>query len=309
MTSLEAPTLNNTVGALLISVVGASLLYGTTTLQAYWYYHHYPRDSLLHKISIATLWALDTIHLAMIVHALYLYVISGFGNNDGLDKILWSIKAQIAISVVVVLLVQSLYAHRVWILGGYHRGILGYFVVIIVLAGFAVGLVLAVKINTIDSYLDIGSIGWSINASLATTTATDFLIAGAMCYYLRKSKTTMYLLLNTRISRLMEYTLSSGLFTSACSLSAMFSYILLPDTFIYLAIQFILTKLYVGSFFAMLNARQRPEGIKSDVESSTKTPLRIHFHATCTSSHAPTSPRSLPLSVSSPKSKAVSIVS
>jgi len=85
-----------------------------------------------------------------------------------------------------------------------------------------------------------------------------------MCLYLWKSK-GMVARLNSKISIVMQYTLSSGLLTSACSLSAMFSYLLLPDTFVYLALSFLLTKLYVGSFLAMLNARERPR--QSDEES------------------------------------------
>lgn len=43
-----------------------------------------------------------------------------------------------------------------------------------------------------------------------------------MCFYLRKSKGEEQRL-NTRISRVMQYTLNSGLLTSACSLSALFT--------------------------------------------------------------------------------------
>lgn len=39
-------------------------------------------------------------------------------------------------------------------------------------------------------------------------------------------------------------------------------YILLPYTLVFVALEFLLSRLYVGSFFAMLNAREpRPEGI------------------------------------------------
>ncbi|KAF5376642.1 hypothetical protein D9615_007877 [Tricholomella constricta] len=308
MPSLEGPTLDNTVGALLLGLVGSAFLYGVTTLQAYWYYHCFHRDSLLHKCSVSLLWALDTFHLALTIHAVYLYVVTGFGNLDGLlhvnkgerqnpapELILtraYCAKVQVAINVVVILLVQSLYTYRVWILGGYHRGLLGYFVIAVVSGGFAIGIILAYQIFTVVTYKDLDGVSWAINASLATSTAIDFMIAGAMCFYLRKSKGSQTRL-NSRISRMMQYTLSSGLFTSACSLSAMFSYILLPDTFVYLGIQFILTKLYVGSFFAMLNARERPREPKGDTENSYATPLRVQLHSD-SSFQSPSLPSTLP---------------
>lgn len=69
---------------------------------------------------------------------------------------------------------------------------------------------------------NVGLLQWSIISSLATSTTIDFAIAAAMCFYLRKSKGDEQRL-NTRISRVMQYTLNSGLLTSACSLSALFT--------------------------------------------------------------------------------------
>ncbi|KAH9477178.1 hypothetical protein JR316_0011096 [Psilocybe cubensis] len=79
----------------------------------------------------------------------------------------------------------------------------------------------------------------------------------------------------------MQYSLSSGLLTSACSLSAMFTFILMPNTFIFIALEFLVTQLYVGSFVAMLNARERKLGNTSYAEDtytqpSWKRPLRSH---------------------------------
>ncbi|KAF8868475.1 hypothetical protein CPB84DRAFT_1807936 [Gymnopilus junonius] len=298
--SLADQTLDNTIGAILIGIVGAALVFGITTLQTYWYYHTYPNDALLHKCSVAVLWTLDAFHLALVVHAVYTYAVIGFGNWLRLLEITWSIKLQASINVVIVLIVHSLYAMRVWLLGGYHRGILGYIVALVVLGGFAIGIVLAYLIYTIRSYIELESISWAINAALATSTTIDFIIAGAMCYYLRKSKGSITRL-NSRISTVMQYTLSSGLFTSACSLSAMFCYILLPNTFIFLALEFLLTKLYVGSFIAMLNARERKrdgvcscDGLATEPSWSWKRHLNLH---TASSSRSPRPQSTLTLNV------------
>ncbi|KAF8956754.1 hypothetical protein BDZ97DRAFT_1925126 [Flammula alnicola] len=261
--SLANQTLDNTVGALLLGVVGASLLFGITTLQTYWYYHSYPNDSRLHKCSVALLWILDAFHLTLVVHATYVYVAKGFGNILGLLDINWSLKLQLSVNVVIILIVHCLYTTRVWLLGGYHRGVLGYVVAAVVAGGFvngvtAIGVVLAYLVYTIQTFPELEKIAWAINAALGASTTIDFVISAAMCYYLSKSKGSVTRL-NSRISTIIQYSLSSGLLTSACSLSAMFSYILMPNTFIFLAIEFLLTKreFYVGSFIAMLNARER----------------------------------------------------
>ncbi|KAG5722999.1 hypothetical protein E4T56_gene16687, partial [Termitomyces sp. T112] len=51
---------------------------------------------------------------------------------------------------------------------------------------------------------------------------------------------------------------------------------------------------YVGSFFAMLNARQRTENGSSrhDLESSRGTQLRVHLHTVSYTTATPSSPPS-----------------
>jgi len=128
----------------------------------------------------------------------------------------------------------------------------------VVAGGFVIGTVLAYESFRLETFTDVQLISWAIESSFAASTAIDFLISMSMCFYLRKSK-GLQSRLNSRISTVMQYSLSSGLFTSACSLSCLFTYILLPNTLVYLGLEFLLTKLYVGSFLAMLNARQRSE--------------------------------------------------
>ncbi|EKM74781.1 hypothetical protein AGABI1DRAFT_132898 [Agaricus bisporus var. burnettii JB137-S8] len=253
--SLESVTLDNTVGALFTGVLAAVFLFGVTTLNMYWYYHLYPKDNLLHKWAVAVLWVLDTLHVALTIHAVYSYIVKGFGSLPGLEEVIWSIKLQVLVNVLIILLVHSLYALRVWILGEIHHGIVGYFVAFIVLGGFAIGIVLAYQTYTVDTFAEIGRISWIINSAFATATGIDFVITAAMFYYLWKSRIVASRL-DSRISTVMQYTLSSGLLTSACSLSALFCYILLPNTFVFLGLEFILTKLYVLSFLSLLNARQ-----------------------------------------------------
>ncbi|KAJ7493959.1 hypothetical protein FB451DRAFT_1020590 [Mycena latifolia] len=248
--------LGNTLGAVFFGVVFSCILFGVSSLQVYWYYHYYPHDGLLHKCSVGLLWLLDATHLSLTIFSTYHYGVLGFGDLPRLQEVNWAIKLHTAINVVIILQVQALYAYRVWVLGGYHHGVLGYLVAAVVLGGFAIGAVLAYETYTIDNWLDTPQIGWAIEASFAASTSIDIVISIAMCYYLRKSK-GKELRINSRISGLMQYTLSSGVFTSACSLACLFSFIAMPNNLIFLALSYILTRLYVNSFTAMLNARQR----------------------------------------------------
>ncbi|KAF7430980.1 hypothetical protein PC9H_006695 [Pleurotus ostreatus] len=249
-------TLNNTIGALYIGTVIAAVLYGFTTLQTYWYYHWYARrDTRVHQFAVAGLWTLDTLHLILICHGAYHYMVTGFGNFIGLLGLVWSLKLQVTINVLIIFLVHSLYTYRVWLLGGYHKnGLMAYIVCAVLMAGFAIGVVLAYEVYSVGTFADHEKMGWVIIASLATSTAIDFVIAGAMCYYLKKSKSPQSHL-NSKISTLMQFVLGSGFLTSATSMAALIAYVVMPDTLIFIGIESFLTKLYINSFFAMLNAR------------------------------------------------------
>ncbi|KAJ7720169.1 hypothetical protein B0H16DRAFT_390396 [Mycena metata] len=252
----QAPTLSNTLGAVFFGVVSSCILFGVSTLQVYYYYHYYPNDSLLHKGSVAILAVLDSLHLGLSIFTSYHYGVVNFGIQESLGEVLWSIKLLITINVVIVLLVQSLYTYRVWLLGGYHHGILGYLVTAVVLGGFAIGIVLAYETYTINTWSDATNIAWAVEASFAASTLIDIIISIAMCFYLRKSKGRQSEL-NSRISTLMQYTLSCGVFTSAFSVACLFTFIMIPNSLIFLALSFLLTRLYMNSFMAMMNARER----------------------------------------------------
>jgi len=290
---MQAQTLENTVGAAFLGVVFSSMFFGFTSLQAYYYFHNYPSDRKLFKVSVAVLWVLDALHLCLIIEATWHYIVIGFGSLKGLEVVTWSIKLQIAINVIIVLIVQGLYALRVWWLGGYHGGILGYIVAGVVLGGFVIGTVVVYETYQLTFYTELGNMAWAIEASYATSTSIDFVISLAMCHYLMKSRGNISAL-NSKISTVMQYTLSSGLFTSACSLASLFTFIFMPNTFVFLGLTFLLNQFYVGSFLTMLNARRR-------AHSRQDSSISLITRSSSSQNRSPTSPMSDPESQLSSK--------
>ncbi|KAF8798692.1 hypothetical protein BYT27DRAFT_7122973 [Phlegmacium glaucopus] len=265
--SVVQPTLDNTVGALLLGILFSALVVGINISQAYFYFHEFPNDSRLHRLAVIEVsWGslIDVFHLALVVHGAYTYIVTGFGDTDAMMVITWYQMLLIihqsiltSLKVVVIVIVQSLYAMRVYLLGDYHRGILRYIVMcdvfLLIRVPSLTGFFSSCSVHT---YLELSKVSAIINAGSALSTLNDFVIAAAMCYYLRKSK-GLISELNSRISIIIQYTVASGLLTSAFSLSSLFSYISLPHTFVFVALQFLLTKLYIGSYLALLNARER----------------------------------------------------
>ncbi|KAF8808600.1 hypothetical protein BYT27DRAFT_7096300 [Phlegmacium glaucopus] len=255
--SVVQPTLDNTVGALLLGILFSALVVGINISQAYFYFHEFPNDSRLHRLSVGSslfCFLIDVFHLALLVHGAYTYIVRGFGDTDALMVITWYVFIRNACVFTSVLSVATICEERFLYhnsVGGYHRGILRYIVVTLVATGFVIGIVFSYKMC--DVFL---LIRWVINTGSAISTLNDFVIAAAMCYYLRKSKGLINEL-NSRISTIIQYTVASGLLTSAISLSSLFSYMFLPQTFVFVALQCLLTKLYIGSYLSLLNARER----------------------------------------------------
>ncbi|PPQ81431.1 hypothetical protein CVT26_007479 [Gymnopilus dilepis] len=265
-------TLDNTIGASYLGSAAASILYGITLVQTYMYYLTYPNDWTFQRISrmkVGILILLDTLHLAVTIHAVYHYVISSFGNVLALELIVWTFKLQTALNVVVVLFVQSLYALRVWKLGRHFHRLWPALVILAVASGYVIGILLAVKVYHIDAFIELSTVSWVIYASFASATAIDIILAIAMCYYLGKSRSsfsgTTY-----RIVKVMQYVLVSGFLTSACSLSALITFATMPTTLIFLGIEFLLTKLYINSYLAMLNARKSVRDDESSAFSMSR---------------------------------------
>lgn len=84
-------------------------------------------------------------------------------------------------------------------------------------------------------------------------TFLDILITSSLWYLLASSRTGFY---NTDclITRLIRYTIDNGCLTSICALASIIICAVMPNSSIFLSIQFIVAKLYVNSYIALLNA-------------------------------------------------------
>jgi len=275
------------MGAAFLGTIFASIFYGITNLQVYLYYQNYHNDWHVQKYSVALLWVLDTLHLSLTIAAVYHYLINSFGLTPALELVVWTFKLQIAVNIVIICVVQTLYAIRVWKLGRHNQRIWPILVALVVVSGYAIGIVLAVKTYRISTWADISEMSWVIYASFAWTTANDVVIAIAMCFYLIRSRSE-FSGTNNKIIVIVRMILASGSLTSACSLAALIAFAAMPNTLVFLGIEFLLTKLYINSFLAMLNARH----VVRDQDTATRHSLslnKIMNIRTATSSHVVTS--------------------
>ncbi|KAG0698130.1 hypothetical protein DFH29DRAFT_113120 [Suillus ampliporus] len=244
--------LGNTFGALFIAVIIAAVLFGLSNVQAFLYFQtHRGTGISFHKLVVIWLWIFDALHLALIVHCVYYYLVTNYANISALTEIVWSFK--IAIDAILIYVVQLMYAYRIWIFSKGRSRALPITVSIVVLLVVVPAIVATWSVYRCHVFMDFIGIAWATFMVFATITFVDLVIASSLCYLLATSRTG-FSSTNSFLAKLMAYTLNTGCLTSITSLSAIITCAVMPRNFIFLGIEFLVTKLYVNSFLALLNA-------------------------------------------------------
>ncbi|KAK0434286.1 hypothetical protein EV421DRAFT_1343320 [Armillaria borealis] len=165
--------------------------------------------------------------------------------------------------------VQCLYTVRLWKFGRHFHRFVPWFTFLAVAASLGAGIFFVCDLYNLGYFFETGSFVTerSTFAFFATLALSDFVIAIWMCYYLYQSKAAAsFSTMANMLLGLMRLILVSGLATSACSLLVLITYAAARDALFYLAIDFILPKLYINSFLAMLNRRQEHQANKSPTQ-------------------------------------------
>ncbi|KAI0049997.1 hypothetical protein FA95DRAFT_699318 [Auriscalpium vulgare] len=265
MSATGVPALDATMGGLFIGIIVGATLWGITALQTWYYYREYPNDPWHFQLLVGLVFTLDTVHQIFISHTGYSYLVSNFFNPAYLEHVTWSILAEVLISGVVAVLVQSFFVGRIYTLSKKNLYVTGV-VVILILAQFGVTLAYCSRAFTMSTYTQIATIKGLSMAINGTTAATDLAIAVVLCSLLHKSRTG-FRRSDTLINKLIIFTVNTGLLTSLDAICSLATIAALPDKFVYISFFFALSRLYANSLLATLNARARFRG-DSEVTSS-----------------------------------------
>ncbi|KAG2159080.1 uncharacterized protein EDB93DRAFT_1245636 [Suillus bovinus] len=275
-TQALTPQLNlgSTFGALFIGVTFAAILFGLSNVQAFVYFQtHKDTGISFSKLAVVWLWILDALHLSLIVHCVYYYLVDHYADISALTEVVWSFKLQIVIDVIIVYGVHLLYFHRIWI--GMRSRIepMGFFdqcnvsvakgrskvlpivVGVIVILGSGVAIALIWVVYQCHAFSDLSEFEWATFMALGTMTFVDFVIASSLCYLLAISRTGF----SSTTQHRFHVDKAHGLhYQHGLSDERVFAFsynYMMPHNFIFLGVDFLVAKLYVNSFFALLNAR------------------------------------------------------
>jgi len=260
------------MGALMLGMVFSSVLYGVTVLQTYQYYDGYWEDPLYLKTFVATLWVLDTAQLVTVVHANWWYLIAHYGDIAALEIVPASLAVEVGMTISIGLLVQAWFASRVWRMNG-HNVIIPMVILGLTLSTFSLGIFYAVTGQRNPVVTEIAKITWATVASLSCSMAADFFITGSLVYFLHKQRSG-FKNVNAAAPRgdrainiLTMYTVNTGLLTSIAAMCTIILSKVLVGTQWQVLPYFLVSKFYVNSTLATLNAREKLRNMTGVVTS------------------------------------------
>ncbi|KAF9001246.1 hypothetical protein BDZ89DRAFT_1146968 [Hymenopellis radicata] len=227
--------LDSTLGAAFIGVVIAGTFFGITSIQVFLYHTRLSnRDGSAFKGLIYFLWAMDTLHLALITHGCYFL----HGN-----KLLQSCRTSPTY--------MELHGPSLRLV------IVCTMIIILSLISFSCGFAFAIQsltaANLDFSNADKNSV--TLYVSFGGEVLADISIASTLCTVLYKSRTSFSSTKNV-VNSLIVYAINTCVLTTVCAVACFITFAIWPDEFIYIAIYFSLNKLYFNSLLANLNSRE-----------------------------------------------------
>ncbi|KAF7345542.1 hypothetical protein MVEN_01572900 [Mycena venus] len=259
---------------LMIGFMISAPLYGVAIAQAVYYFRAFPKDAIYVKIVVALLVLIDTIHMIIIIQSYNSWFLV-----DLLAPVFPKpLTMNSLLTYLVMFLSQGTYAVRIWILSDKNRPVTG-LVVILAVAQLVGGLVQAIDLtmnNTFDVIQGSKIFRISEMVELSSSLACDTVITASMVYFLKGHNSTVQRT-SQIVDKIVTYTLSVGLLTTACTAGNFIAWRVSVNTFDFLIFHFVLSKLYLNSLLVMLNSRLK---FRETLYDSTAIELNSTGHGT-----------------------------
>jgi len=216
----------------------------------------YPKDIKLLKYTVITIWALDSIHTALVWNGIYTWFIIHYGDQ----KAQWSIPLSISLTVIFTaiptLIVHTYYVHRIYILGGRKLWLPVPIYILAVLRVCSACTCSAKMMHLKNFILFRKQYMWLWSLGLTLSSVVDVIITVSLFILLWKSRARS-LSLNGVIDALILYTLELGSLTALATIAAMITWLAVKHNLIFLGLYFAIAKLYCNSMMASLNTREQ----------------------------------------------------
>lgn len=272
---------DDTFGAWFIGNQFSITAFGFLLLQCWIFI--WKKESLVLKLVVSLALILGFLHIFLISHALYHYLITSIGNPEVFTSIVWSFKAEQWVSEANITLSHLFYIFRIYSIR--KSFILPGVLLFLTLSHTALDLT-ASGIVTVSEGLADAAVDSNVTARLAQTgialdLTIDIIVMLAMFHFFYTSHTEVKSTQNL-LHKLTLYTFASGSLTVVANIIILVTYLSIPNTEIFSGITFVLPHLYSNCLLAILNSRSHlrasygtaGDTSQSDV-SSDKPPVNV----------------------------------
>ncbi|TFK59931.1 hypothetical protein BDN72DRAFT_905413 [Pluteus cervinus] len=266
----------DTFGAGLIGAFVTCMLYGLTTVQTYFYFINYPKDGHATRLLVWAIWILDTLHVAFMCYCIYFYLATNYGNPSVLGTGHWSLYLSTLLNVIIAFLTQCFFTQRIYELSPPHlkwwiTGSIGLFVVGHLCFGVETIIFFFIKkqFSRLHEITNVAAMPFAIFAVLS-----DITIAGALCILLHGNR-TQFKKTNALLNTLIIYAINRCLLTSVVAIVEVIVFCISPNSLWFIAIDFVIGKLYANSLLATLNTRRAIQNSTSAINSVPLSDFQI----------------------------------
>ncbi|KAI0786990.1 hypothetical protein C8Q75DRAFT_770284 [Abortiporus biennis] len=249
-------SLDKTLGSMFIGYSISMILYGVTCLQVALYFYKHRQQPWGMKVVVLSLWILDNFHVALTTAGMYRNLVSFRGDPLKVIKPLWSLSAQVYVTLVVHFLIRMVYSYRIWRLS-HGNIIIPFTVAVLSLIVVGVGATFASLTLGIDNWTESRSFAWAMYSGFGVEVAADLVIAIAMTVLLVRMRTGLKSS-DSLVQTLIMYTINTGVLTTIVVILTLITYICLQQSFAFIGCYFILSKIYINSLLGTLNAPSIP---------------------------------------------------
>jgi len=269
-------TVENTYGALLLGAFLACCLSGIVTVQTFLYMKLYPNDATRTKSIVGAVWLLDTMHTCLVMASIWNYLIPHFGDVPRVDFIPWTVAASIAVTATLTIIVHCFLARRIHRLTKNDWRITAPILILAVLR-LCSACVTTAEMVRLKSFIEFAKqFRWVFTLGLGLSSTADILITITLCYKLRTSRTGS-LSMDDIIDTLVLYAFENGSLTCAGTVLSMICWLTMPYNRLFLALHFMIAKLYANSLLATLNTRRTLSESRVRMTSSGNHVLPVIF--------------------------------
>ncbi|KAG2108320.1 hypothetical protein BD769DRAFT_1392764 [Suillus cothurnatus] len=244
--------LNSTFGALYIGGTIGAILFGLSNVQAFLYFQSRKDSGFTFYKLVASPMLLDVFHVCLVNHLIYYYLITNYANPPALVRMVWSFKALIVVDVFIVYSVHILYLQRIWIISKGRTRVLP---VVMVLASVnpALGCIQVPVVFRPGQYSVVHLPEFKHDDSDRLSHRLFIVLPPYLCQDRNGHNSS-----DARKRHYQHRMLDED--------AAM------PNSFVFLGIEFLLSKLYVNSYMALLNARHYLGSDGSSYSSQIRPP-------------------------------------